>query len=460
MEPVQETFTEALEFTSDFTPKSFPTLTQHLDPLWIEEALLATGIATLRKRRLPAEQTVWLLLGMGVMRDKPITAVARQLDVALPGPDGSRTVASSALTQARARLGSEPMEWLFLRTSEEWAHRSAGADRWRGLALYGVDGTTLRVADSHENRAHFGGQDSGRHEGGRDERQSGYPLLRLVVVMALRSHLIASAVFGPYGIDERTYAKSLWNTVPDHSLVMLDRNYLQANVLVPLMSTGAERHWMTRAKSNTSYRSIRRLGRGDELVEFEVRDQARQKDPSLPKHFDVRAVRYQRKGFKPQILLTSLIDPTRYPADEIRALYHERWEIELGFGELKTDMLERLETIRSKSPTAVAQEMWGLLIAYNLVRLEMQRLARELGVVPTRISFVASLRHSVEQWHLATILSPGTIPSHLATATDRMRTFVLPKRRPERSFPRAVKIKMSNYDRKVPSTVSSKRRVK
>lgn len=278
--------------------------------------------------------------------------------------------------------------------------------------------------------------------------------------MALRSHLIASAVFGPYRVDERTYAVSLWNTIPDHSLVMLDRNYLQANVLVPLMTTGTERHWMTRAKSNTTYRSIRRLGRGDDLVEFEVRDEARRKDPSLPKYFDVRAVRYQRKGFKPQILLTSLVDPTKYPADEIRALYHERWEIELGFGELKTDMLERLETIRSKSPSAVAQEMWGLLIAYNLVRLEMQRLARELGVVPTRVSFVASLRHCVEQWHLATILSPGTIPSHLATATDRMRTFVLPKRRPERNYPRAVKLKMSNYDRKVPTTVSSRRGTK
>jgi len=460
VEPVQETFTEALEFTSDFTPKSFPTLTQHLDPKWIEEALLATGTATLRKRRLPAEQTVWLLLGMAVMRDKPIAAVARQLDVALPAADGSRTVASSALSQARARLGAEPMEWLFLRTSEEWAHRSADGDRWRGLALYGVDGTTLRVADSQDNRAHFGGQDSGRHEGGRDERQSGYPLLRLVVVMALRSHLIASAVFGPYGVDERNYAASLWDTVPDHSLVLLDRNYLQANVLVPLMTTGTTRHWMTRAKSNTTYRLIRRFGRGDELVEFEVRDEARRKDPSLPKHFDVRAIRYQRKGFKPQILLTSLVDPTMYPADEIRALYHERWEIELGFGELKTDMLERLETIRSKSPPAVTQEMWGLLIAYNLVRLEMQRLAREFGVVPTRVSFVASLRHCVEQWHLATILSPGTIPSHLATATDRMRTFLLPKRRPERSFPRAVKIKMSNYDRKVPTTTSSRSRTK
>jgi len=226
------------------------------------------------------------------------------------------------------------------------------------------------------------------------------------------------------------------------------------------MTTGTERNWMTRAKSNTTYRSIRRFGRGDELVEFEVRDQARRKDPSLPNHFDVRAIRYQRKGFRPQILLTSLVDPTKYPADEIRALYHERWEIELGFGELKTDMLERLETIRSKSPTAVAQEMWGLLIAYNLVRLEMQRLARELGVVPTRVSFVASLRHCVEQWHLATILSPGSIPSHLATATDRMRAFVLPKRRTERSYPRAVKIKMSNYDRKVPSTLSSRRGTK
>lgn len=449
-----------MEFTSDFTPTSFPTLTAHLDPRWVEEALLATGTATLRRRRLPAEQTVWLLLGMAVMRDKPIAAVARQLDVALPAADGSRTVASSALTQARARLGPDPMEWLFLRSAEEWAHRSADSDRWRGLALYGVDGTTLRVADSPENREHFGGHDSGRHDGGREERQSGYPLMRLVVVMALRSHLLAAGVFGPYATDERAYAASLWDAVPDRSLVLIDRLYLAANVLVPLMTTGLDRHWMTRAKSNTKFRPVRRLGRGDDLVEFEVSREARKKDPSLPSHFSARAIRHQRKGYKPQLLLTSLVDETKYPADELRALYHERWELELGFGELKTDMLERLETIRSKTPTAVAQEMWGLLIAYNLVRLEMQRLAAEFKVAPTRISFVASLRHSVEQWHLATILSPGTIPTHLATATDRMRAFVLPPRRPKRVFPRAVKIKMSNYARKLPAKSSSRNRVK
>jgi hypothetical protein len=458
--PVQETFTEALEFTSDFTAHAWPNVLKHFDPVLIEEALAATGTATIRKRRLPAERMVWLLLGMSVMRDVPIAAIARKLDIALPASDGSRTVASSALSQARARLGPDPMEWLYLRTAEEWAHRSAGADRWRGLGLYGVDGTTLRVADSDENRNHFGGQDSGRHEGGRDERQSGYPLMKLVVVMALRSHLLAAASFGPYAVDERSYAASLWDTVPDNSLVLIDRHYLQANVLVPLTSKGTERHWITRGKKNTKFRSIRSLGRGDELVEFEVSTEARRKDLSLPTHFDARAIRYQRRGYPPQLLLTSLLDEKRYPADEIRALYHERWEIELGFGEIKTDMLERLETIRSKSPKAVAQEMWGLLLAYNLVRLEIERVAAELDVPPIRISFLATLREVVEQWHFATIVSPGTIPARLSTTTDRLRQFLLPPRRPGRVFPRAVKIKMSNYARKVPAISSSRKRLK
>ena len=453
MAPVQETFTEALEFTSAFTLASLPNLIKHLDPTWIEEALLATGTATIRRRRLPAERTVWLMLGMALMRDLPIAEVARQLEVALPGADGSKTVASSALTQARARLGADPMEWLFLRTSEEWAGASADRDRWRDLALYAVDGSTLRVADSDANRHHFGGHDSGRHAAGRAERMSGYPLMRVVVLMALRSHLLAGASFGPYGTDERSYAKALWDTVPDHSLVLVDRGFLQADVLVPLMSAGTSRHWLTRAKSTTKYRVIQRLGPGDELVEFKVSSEARRKNPSLPTHFDARAIRYQRKGFRPQLLLTSLVDDKRYPAAELRALYHERWEIELGFGEIKTDMLERLETIRSKSPSAVAQEMWGLLIAYNLVRLEMERIAGELGVVPTRISFVASLRYFVEQWVWASqTQTPGAIPQRLSTMRDRLRQFLLPPRRPDRVFPRAVKIKMSNYARKRPSS--------
>ena len=124
-------------------------------------------------------------------------------------------------------------------------------------------------------------------------------------------------------------------------------------------------------------------------------------------------------------------------------------------------MLERLETIRSKSRAAVEQEMWGVLVAYNLVRVEMARIAADLGVAPTRISFVAALRYFVEQWAWAcNTLSPGAVPQRLATMRDRLRRFVLPPRRPERTFPRAVKVKMSNYARKVPRTVSSRSRTK
>lgn len=454
MSHFDETFTEAVEFTAAFTPEAFPRLIQQFGPVWVEEALQTTGTATIRCRRLPAERAVWLILGMALLRDLPIPEVARQLEVALPGRNGSRTVAPSTLVQARARLGADPMEVLFTRSGEEWGHASADRHRWRGLALYGVDGTTLRVADSAANRAHFGSQ-----EAGGDRGVSGYPLLRAVVLMAVRSHLLVAASFGPYDVDERTYARALWRSVPDQSLVLVDRAYLQADVLVPLMTGGRDCHWLTRAKSTTTYRRICRLGPGDELVELTVSREARRKDPSLPTHIDVRAIRYHRKGFRPQILLTSLLDPKQFPADEICALYHERWELELGFGEIKTDMLERLETIRSKSPGMVAQELWGILLVYNLVRLEMERIADELGVAPTRISFVAALRQFAEWWLVGSQLpSPGALPRQLATAQDRIRRFLLPPRRSHRSFPRAVKLKMSNYARKRPACSSTRSR--
>ena len=102
------------------------------------------------------------------------------------------------------------------------------------------------------------------------------------------------------------------------------------------------------------------------------------------------------------MLLTSLLDPEEYPAAEIVALYHERWEIELGYDEIKTHMLARQETIRSKTPQGVRQEIWGIAIAYNLVRLEMERAADEAKVEPTRISFVYALSLVCREWQRAT----------------------------------------------------------
>jgi len=223
-------------------------------------------------------------------------------------------------------------------------------------------------------------------------------------------------------------------------------------VLVPLARDGKNRHWMTRAKKTSKWRVIEKLGPGDELVEIEVNRAARAQDPSLPRTFRTRAIRYQRRGFRPQTLLTSLLDAKQYPAAELRTLYHERWELELGYDEVKTELLDREETIRSKSPDSVAQELFGILLAYNLVRLEAQALADEMDVPPTQVSFVEVLRHVVEQWLWAGITAtPGGIPARLGDLRDKLRRFALPSRRSERSYPRAVKIKMTNYARKRPS---------
>jgi len=423
----------------------FERLQASIDPEWIDEALEATGTATLRKRRLPAEQVIWLVLGMALYRDRRIDELVAKLDLALPGRRGV-ALAPSSITQARARLGDEPLRWLFERCSEHWAHGSARAHAWRGLAVYGVDGTTVRVPDSPENRAHFGGQS------GRDRGESGYPIARVVTLMALRTHLIAAMRFGPYAIGENTYARGLWAQVPDNALVIGDRYFYDAAALFPLQDHGANRHWLIRAKRHLKWRKIETLGPGDELVEAEPRASVRAREPSVPKRWVMRAIRYQRRGFPPQTLLTSMLDPKEYPAAEVAALYHERWEIELGYGEVKTRMLERFETIRSRKPTGVAQELWGVALAYNLVRFEMTRIADEAGVPPTRISFTMALSLIRDEWGWCAVTSPGAIPKHLRALRAEVARFVLPPRRPHRSYPRAVKIKMSSYARKRPVT--------
>ena len=333
------------------------------------------------------------------------------------------------------------MVWLFTRCADEWAHSSARRHAWRGLAIYGLDGSTLRVPDSDENRATFGVTDGHRGE-------SAYPIARMVGLMALRSHLLAGLAFGPSSNGEYTYASALWASVPRDSLTIVDRHFLAASVLIPLQRDGENRHWLTRARSTTRWRVIERLGPGDELVEFETSHQALSDDPSLPPTYQARAVRYQRPGFQPQTLLTSLTDAKAFPAREIAALYHERWEIELGYDEIKTEMLDREESIRSRTPDGVRQEIWGIALAYNLIRLEMERVAEQAKVPPSRISFVNAMRLICDEWLWCAIASPGAIPKHLLNLRAALTGLVLPPRRSHRNYPRAVKIKMSNYPRK------------
>ncbi len=439
---------EELSLVASAMPDSITSLQTRLDDGdWISRALTAKGVATLRRRRLPAEQVVWLVIGMALMRDRRIEEVVRSLDLALPVPSG-RDVVPAAIPPARERLGFEPVKWLFSETAQVWSAEGADSDRWRGLAVYGVDGTTLRIADTPENREEFGGQWTGPRTG-----DSSYPMARVVALMALRSHVLAGAAVESYEkTSENSLTPDLLALVPDDSLTVLDRAYLSPLTLLPLQNGGANRHWLTRAKSNTVMRTVQKLGEGDELVEMDVTKQARKTNPSLGKTWQARAIRYQRKGYQPQCLLTSLLDPKLWPAKEVIEMYHERWELELGFGEIKTDMLEREDALRSKKPDGVRQEIWGLLLAYNLVRLEIARVAREVGVPPVRISFVLALTLIRDEWQWSNIsIGPGAIPKHLMRLRENLRRLVLPPRRRERAYPRVVKVTSGRYPGKRPT---------
>ena len=424
--------------------RSFERLQRSLPQEWIEQALRATGTATIRRRRLPAEQVIWLVLGMALYRDLPIDLIVTELQIALPAESGE--VARSAIPAARVRVGPDPFQYLFSRSAEVWAHSSAALDRWRGLALYGLDATTLRVPDSDENRATFGNTKTWRGNG-----ESGYPMVRLAALMALRSHLLAAARFDGCSVaSEIALAKALWSEIPDRSLVLIDRGFFSADIFHEITSKKDQRHWMTRARKDNKWTVVKKLGASDSLVEMTVSGEARRKNPDLPRTMQVRAIKYRHRGYPAGVILTSLLDSKKYAAREIVGLYHERWETELGYDEIKTHLLLREESIRSKSPELVRQEIWGILLTYNLIRLEMERAADAAQVSPLRISFVNSMRVIQFAWRIAaTMHSPGQTGNRLRALRDDLRHLILPPRRPERRFPRAVKIKMSNYPRKL-----------
>ena len=424
-------------------PKSFDGLKSHIDHEWIASALAKSGVATVRRRKLPAEQVVWLAVGIALYRDRPIPEVVSRLDLVLPDGDGKRqSVSNGAIVEAHNRVGHEPLEALFHATARHWALESAGRHRWRGLMVLGGDGTMMRVPDTAENREAFGFPPSSS-----SRKSSGYPQIRAVGLMVLRSHLLLDFAFVGCRTGELAVAQPLIERVPDHSVTILDRYFVNYLLWHKMRAQGQERHWLVRARSNSKWRVIKRLGRGDDLVEIEFPRALRREHPELPAAFMARAVRYRRKGFRQRVLLTSLLDPANYPAAEIADLYHERWELELGYDEIKTEMLEREEAIRSQAPERVRQEVWGLAVAYNLMRREMEAAASRWGVAPRRISFAISLRAIRDLFAWAAIASPGSLPKMLKNLRLELRHFILPPRRSDRRYKRHVKIKMSGYAR-------------
>ena len=138
-------------------PLEWSRLGEHLPYEWVEAALVANDKATIRSRRLPAQQVVWLVIALAIYRHRSVKDIVDSLDLALPEL-ADRCITSSATTQARQRLGSEPLEWLFHKSSRQWIAHDEAHYLFKGLHLLAMDGTTLRLADSPDNREHFGSQ--------------------------------------------------------------------------------------------------------------------------------------------------------------------------------------------------------------------------------------------------------------------------------------------------------------
>lgn len=426
-----------LKRLEDAGPADISRFVAGICPTWIDSALRMSGKATIRKRKLPADKAIWLVIGAALFANKSLARVVEHMRLVIDG-----LIAPSAIVRARLKLGAEPLRLLFHAVAGAW--NRMGDQRWRGLSLYGLDGSHLRVDDSDANAKHFG-RPKGRSV-------AGYPQMRMVALMNLTSRVLAGAESGPWATGEVTLARGLWKTIPNDSLTIIDRGFLSTAILLQIMSEGCDRHFLIRLKKNSKYALSRELGDGSALATIAVPREIRVANPEAPKTVMVRLIAYHHPEGEPGILMTSLLDASAYPAAEILAVYHKRWELEVGFDELKTHMLLRKEALRSKTVDGVYQEFWALMLVYNLVRREMAVVAAQKGVCPSRISFTGALLMIHNFFAAASIVSmPGVLPRELAELEEQLgRSMILPPRRSQRRYPRQVKVKMSNYKKAPP----------
>ena len=427
-----------LDYTATLAPHEFERFASLIDPDWIDEALQQTGTVSVRRRRLPAERMVWLVIGLALFRDEPIWHIVQQLDLA-DGPTSGSPVPSAAVA-GRERLGEAPLAWLFNRLASCWANAPLPDQAlFHGLRSYAVDGVVWSMPDTPANCDEFGRSSSSHGDGV-------WPQVRAVCLMDTYTHLVRGASFGDYRTGELSFAKQLMHEVSDDSLTIFDRAYFSAAFLLDWQQCGQQRHWLMRAKMPLRHEVVHEFAPGDYLVRMPISPQACKQRPDLPTHWQARLIKCMVAG-QPRQFLTSLCDAHRFPAREIAAHYMQRWEIELGFREIKQGMLKNAHVLRSKRPELVRQEVWGMLIAYNLLRHEIAQMADELQVPPQRLSFqwlALAITTALYHWPMQT---PGTFPKRLAWLRQQARSYLLPERR-TRSYPRVVKPTRTKYPTK------------
>ncbi|SON50286.1 transposase (fragment) [Vibrio tapetis subsp. tapetis] len=331
-------FSKELQVTAEFChERPIDVFNKHIPWEWVEEAVQQTGRVSLRKRRLPAEQAVWLVLGIGLQRNRSIQDVCDKLELAFPDVDGELTpMATSSIIKGKERLGDKPMRYLFKTTAQQWEQQS-DFDEVCGLKLLSVDGTYFKTHNTEENQ-HFGFAQKG----------ASFPSVLGVTLMSTRSHLVSDAAFGPVTNSEISYAQQLVGSAPDDSLTLFDRGFTSAELFTSWQGASSNSHWLTPIKTKMRYDIIESYTDYDHLIEMPVSPQAQKQTPYLGKRWQARLIliptpKGEIKGF-----ITSCLCPERYLFDDLVKVYWERWEIERSYGELKQYQLQNKPTLRSK----------------------------------------------------------------------------------------------------------------
>ena len=405
-------------------------LTGIVPPEMVDAALEAAGGDQKRLRRLPSRVVVYLLLAgalfVGQGWQQVWARLTGGLSVQAPRP------AKSSITLAMRRVGPAPLRELFTLLAGPAPAHAGPAARFAGRLVVAIDGTQIPAPDTDANRRAFP-----KPRGG-PNGEAGYPFLRLVALIACGTRTVVDAVFGSDRTGELGYARQLTGALREGMLLLGDRNFATYQFFSDVHGAGCD--FLIRAKTGNGAMSLparKRLSDGSYLASAKGTT-VRVIDAQIhvTTETETRTGTYR--------LITTLLDPGEAPARELVQLYHERWEIETAYGELKSTILGG-RVLRGKHPAAITQEVWALLCAYQILRIAISdtALARP-GVDPDRLSFTTALRAARDQL----IQAAGTITETTIDLVGRIGAALLddlmPARR-TRTRQRVIKRAISTY---------------
>jgi hypothetical protein len=416
-----------------FAPGHLGELTRLVPFDMIDEVLTATRRVQQRRRRLPARVVVYLILAGCLFAELGYPLVWQQLTAGLAGL-AMTTPSSSALRQARQRLGPAPLRALFDLLRGPAATSATRAVRWRGLLLTVIDGTVLTVADTPAVLAHYPKQRS-------NHSTVGYPSLRLSALLTCGTRSVIDAVFDSITTGELDQARALAHNLKAGMLLLADRNYAAAALLATLAATKAD--LLIRCKNNRRLPVITRYRDGSWLSTIgTLRVRVIDAQISVTTSAGTRTSGYR--------LITTLLDPHTHPGAELITLYHQRWEIETAYLELKSSILGG-RVLRARTPDGIDQELHALLTVYQLLRTAMvDATDSRPGLDPDRASFTTALNTARNQLTNAANVIADTVIDLVGAIGHTVLQHLLPDRR-IRVKARMIKRSNSKYQARGPN---------